>query len=87
MLSKKMTFSLMSLITLLALAFVAPTAMAADFSTTVTQVGSLSYQLNTAGNGLDTEPQLLSLWTSCLDSLLVGYFLIQQGSSLIPMLD
>ena len=31
MLSKKMTFSLMSLITLLAFAFVAPSAMAAAF--------------------------------------------------------
>ena len=41
MLSKKMTFSLMSLITLLAFAFVAPVATAADvlgdkFATTIT---------------------------------------------------
>ena len=35
MLSKKMTFSLMSLITLLALAFVAPAAMAAEFGVTM----------------------------------------------------
>ena len=35
MLSKKMTFSLMSLITLLAFAFMAPSAMAAEFSVTL----------------------------------------------------
>ena len=35
MLSKKMTFSLMSLITLLAFAFVAPSAMAVDFKVTI----------------------------------------------------
>ena len=35
MLSKKMTFSLMSLITLLAFAFVAPSAMAAAFEITI----------------------------------------------------
>ena len=44
MLSKKMTFSLMSLITLLAFAFVAPVAIAADvlgdkFATTITLEG------------------------------------------------
>ena len=36
MLSKKMTFSLMSLITIFALAFVAPSAMAVDFKVTIT---------------------------------------------------
>ena len=35
MLSKKMTFSLMSLITLLAFAFVAPSVMAVDFKVTI----------------------------------------------------
>ena len=46
MLSNKMTFSLMSLITILALAFVVSPAMAADFTTKVTQVGTLTYQLD-----------------------------------------
>ena len=36
MLSKKMAFSLMSLITLLAFVFVAPSAMAGDFGTAIT---------------------------------------------------
>ena len=53
MLSNKMTFSLMSLITIIALAFVAPTAMGADFSTDITQIGSLTYRLTDA-NALDT---------------------------------
>ena len=35
MLSKKMAFSLMSLITIIALAFVAPTAMAGEFDVTL----------------------------------------------------
>ena len=42
MLSKKMAFSLMSLITLLAFAFVAPTAMAGDFGVAVDVTGDVS---------------------------------------------
>ena len=55
MLSKKMAFSLMSLITIIALAFVAPSAMAGDFSTAITVDGhDVSHQKGeqrTAGNG------------------------------------
>ena len=54
MLSKKMTVSLTSLITILALAFVAPMAMSADFSTKVAQRGLPMYMLDTAGTALDT---------------------------------
>ena len=42
MLSKKMAFSLMSLITLLAFAFVAPTAMAGDFGVALDVTGDVS---------------------------------------------
>ena len=55
MLSNKMTFSLMSLITILALAFVVSPAIAADFTTKVTQVGTLTYQVNADGTALSTE--------------------------------
>ena len=41
MLSKKMAFSLMSLITLLAFAFVAPSAMAAKITLAVTNIDGL----------------------------------------------
>ena len=43
MLSKKMTFSLMSLITLLAFVFVASSAMAGDFEVTIEGPGQVSY--------------------------------------------
>ena len=46
MLSKKMAFSLMSLITLLALAFVAPTAMAGEFGVAL----DMTKDVSTAGN-------------------------------------
>ena len=42
MLSKKMAFSLMSLITLLAFAFVAPTAMAGEFGVSLDATGDVS---------------------------------------------
>ena len=42
MLSKKMAFSLMSLITLLAFAFVAPTAMAGEFGVALDVTGDVS---------------------------------------------
>ena len=42
MLSKKMAFSLMSLITLLALAFVAPSAMAGEFGVSIDTTGDVS---------------------------------------------
>ena len=52
MLSKKMAFSLMSLITLLALAFVAPTAMAADpFDVTFEGRESVTYIPPPGGTG------------------------------------
>ena len=41
MLSKKMAFSLMSLITLLAFAFVAPTAMAGEFGVALDVTGDV----------------------------------------------
>ena len=43
MLSKKMTFSLMSLITLLALAFAVPSAMAAAFEIKVAGPTAVNY--------------------------------------------
>ena len=56
MLSKKMTFSLMSLITILALAFVAPSAMAQDFDATFSAM-DVSFagdtQLQAGGAGAD----------------------------------
>ena len=50
MLSKKMAFSLMSLITLLALAFVAPTAMAGEFGVAVDVTGDIG-----SADGLQVE--------------------------------
>ena len=46
MLSKKMTFSLMSLITLLAFAFVVPSAMAAAFEIKIAGPTSVDYAAN-----------------------------------------
>ena len=54
MLSKKMTFSLMSLITLLALAFVVPSAMAAAFEIKI--AGPTSAELY--ADGLISHPEL-----------------------------
>ena len=51
MLSKKMTFSLMSLITILALAFaVTPVMAVGEFSVTVTGPTSVTYTLTTGGD-------------------------------------
>ena len=50
MLSKKMTFSLMSLITLLAFAFVVSSAMAAEFEIKVAGPTSAEYVVDSAGN-------------------------------------
>ena len=44
MLSKKMAFSLMSLITILALAFVVPSAMAATFGADLIMTSDVSHQ-------------------------------------------
>ena len=44
MLSKKMAFSLMSLITILALAFVVPSAMAATFGADLIMTEDVSHQ-------------------------------------------
>ena len=59
MLSKKMAFSLMSLITLLAFAFVAPSAMAGEFGVTLDVTGDVSsadgLQLVHPGDGEDTR--------------------------------
>ena len=49
MLSKKMTFSLMSLITLLAFAFVAPSAMAAAVGVTIEGRTAVSHAVGTDG--------------------------------------
>ena len=54
MLSKKMTFSLMSLITLLAFAFVAPSAMAAAFEIKVAGPTSVSYAAGEDGEAILT---------------------------------
>ena len=65
MLSKKMTFSLMSLITLLAFAFVVSSAMAGDFTVKIEGPGQVSYVTSEVGDPLDpihlivTSPQAL----------------------------
>ena len=57
MLSKKMTFSLMSLITILALAFVVSPAMAAEFSTDLSGDGTID-----AGQDLDVTIKFDVRW-------------------------
>ena len=55
MLSKKMTFSLMSLITLLALGFVVSSAMAGDFEIKIAGRSAVAYTLAEADDP-DTAP-------------------------------
>ena len=55
MLSKKMTFSLMSLITLLAFAFVAPSVMAVDFKVTIEGPKVVTYETGSTDNDVDNE--------------------------------
>ena len=50
MLSKKMAFSLTSLITIFALAFVVPSAMAGDFNVKIEGPGQVDYATAAAGN-------------------------------------
>ena len=62
MLSKKMTFSLMSLITLLAFAFVAPSVMAVDFKVTIEGPKVVTYATANVGNpigGVDNRIYLM----------------------------
>ena len=75
MLSNKMTFSLMSLITIIALAFVAPSAMAADpFDVTFEGRESVTYMVDTGQTNVQDRPQDTSVIVTIKSGLPVAGF-------------
>ena len=87
MLSKKMTVSLMSLITLLAFAFVAPSVMAVDFEVMIEGPKVVTYETGSSDNDVDDEIEIDLIVTSeeaLLEPLTIGTVDADDADALDP---